>query len=67
MRRLLTLACLSSLALAQCHGPANIENAIKRAPTGEAYSALGAYFAQNNRLDCALSAFENAVKLNPAL
>src|ERR1035437_6925842 len=33
-------------------------------PTAEAYNALGALFAQENKFDCAIPAFEQALRLD---
>ena len=57
---------LPSASFSQCVNPPVLETAIKKAPSSEAYNALGAYFAQKQRLDCALPAFEHSVKLNAA-
>jgi tetratricopeptide (TPR) repeat protein len=49
----------------QCSGPPEIERAIKNSPSADAYDALGAWFAQQHQLPCAIAAFESGLKLNP--
>src|ERR1700738_5184465 len=48
-----------------CSGPAELEQAIKVHPSAGAYDALGAYFGQQQKIVCAISAFESAVHLDP--
>src|SRR5258708_6279781 len=48
-----------------CSGPAELEQAIKVHPSAGAYDALGAYFGQQPKIACAISAFESAVHLDP--
>ena len=55
-------------ALAQspaCQVPAEIERALATQPSAEAYNALGAWFAQRNRMACAIPAFQSAIRLRP--
>jgi tetratricopeptide (TPR) repeat protein len=67
---ILTVCCLLSLsALAQqssaCKGPADLEQAIAAHPSAAAYDALGASFASQHLLSCAIHAFESAIRLDP--
>src|SRR5215472_14457368 len=55
----------SAQTLANCKGPAGLEQAVLREPTSGAYNALGAYFARRSQFSCAMRAFETALKLNP--
>ncbi len=48
-----------------CHGPAEIERAVVRQPSADAYNALGAWFAGRNQLACAIPAFRSAIRLQP--
>ncbi len=57
---------LTIAARSQCSGPPEIERAIKNSPSADAYNALGASFAQQHRLSCAITAFESALKLDPS-
>src|ERR1700690_1983105 len=50
---------------ATCKGPTELEQAIKAHPSAGAYDALGAYFGQRQKISCAISAFESAVRLDP--
>ena len=67
----LSVLCVSvvPLAVAQtsasCQGPAEIESAIARHASPEAYNALGAWFAQRGRTACAVPAFQSAIRLRP--
>src|SRR5207245_824821 len=55
----------SAQTLANCKGPAELDQAVSKQPTSAAYNALGAYFARRNQFSCAMTAFERALKLNP--
>jgi len=48
-----------------CKGPAGLEQTIAAHPSPGAYDALGSWFARQQRLSCALSAFESAIRLDP--
>ena len=48
-----------------CQGPAELEQAIKSHPSAGAYDAMGAYFGRQQKLSCAISAFESALRLEP--
>jgi tetratricopeptide (TPR) repeat protein len=50
---------------ATCKGPAELEQAIKAHPSAGLYDALGAYFGQRQKITCAISAFESAVRSGP--
>lgn len=62
---LMTHAIAAAQSASPCHGPADIEKAIAAHPTAAAYDALGAHFANEQKFNCAISAFESAVKLDP--
>ncbi|PYT33471.1 MAG: hypothetical protein DMG58_07285, partial [Acidobacteria bacterium] len=65
----IVLAVCGAQALAQtpsnCHGPAEIERALTRQPSADAYNALGAWFAGRNQIPCAIPAFRSAIRLQP--
>src|SRR5690242_3223301 len=48
-----------------CKGPAELENVLRTHPSAAAYDALGAYFGQQQKFSCAISAFESAIRLEP--
>src|SRR5882757_3902924 len=48
-----------------CNGPAELENVLHSHPSAAAYDALGAYFGQQQKFSCAISAFESAIRLEP--
>src|SRR4029077_13818752 len=48
-----------------CTGPAELESVIRSHPSEGGYDALGAYFGQHQKLSCAISAFESALRLEP--
>src|SRR5712691_3703345 len=56
---------LAAQDVAICKGPAELEQTIKAHPSAGAYDALGAYFGQQQKIACAISAFESAVHLDP--
>ena len=56
---------LAAQDAATCKGPAELEQTIKVHPSAGAYDALGAYFGQRQKISCAISAFESAVRLDP--
>ena len=56
---------LAAQEVAACKGPAELEQAIRVHPSAGAYDALGAYFGQQQKISCAISAFESAVHLDP--
>ena len=49
----------------ECRGPGEIERALTKQPSAEAYNALGAWFAQRDRTACAIPAFRSAIRLRP--
>src|SRR5712692_1260387 len=65
----IVLAVCYAQAFAQtpspCHGPAEIERALARQPSADAYNALGAWFAGHNQIPCAIPAFRSAIRLQP--
>src|SRR3984893_10071160 len=56
---------LAAQDVPKCKGPAKLEQTIKVHPSAGAYDALGAYFGQQEKISCAISAFESAVHLDP--
>ena len=46
-------------------GPPALDKAIADHPTSAAYDALGAHFASKSQFACAISAFRNAIRLEP--
>src|SRR6185312_1464014 len=48
-----------------CRGPAEIESAVTKRPSADSYNALGAWFAQRNRMACAIPAFRSAIRASP--
>jgi len=48
-----------------CEGPPALEKAIAEHPTAAAYDALGAHFAGQSKLSCAIPAFRSAIRLDP--
>ena len=64
------IVCIFSLSqmgqpASACKGPAELESVIHSHPSAGAYDALGAYFGQHQKLSCAISAFESALRLEP--
>lgn len=64
------IVCTSSLTQVarlahSCTGPPELESVIHSHPSAGAYDALGAYFGQHQKLSCAISAFESALRLEP--
>src|ERR1022692_2473031 len=49
-----------------CKAPPQFEALLAKQPSAKAYDALGADFAKKHEISCAISAFESAVKLEPA-
>jgi Flp pilus assembly protein TadD len=48
-----------------CTGPAPLEARIHAQPTAPAYSELGNWFIENHKANCAVQAFQSALKLEP--
>jgi Flp pilus assembly protein TadD len=48
-----------------CKGSSELEAALASQPSAAVYDALGAYFGNEHRISCAISAFESAILLNP--
>src|SRR5579859_7485164 len=48
-----------------CQGPAALEKAIADHPSAAAYDALGAHFAGQSQIACAIVAFKHAIRLDP--
>ncbi len=51
---------------AACTGPAALEARVQAHPYASAYAALGAWFNENHQADCAIEAFQSALKIDPA-
>jgi len=49
-----------------CSGPAQLEAALAARPNAETYSALGNWFNDHNQTNCAVEAFQAALKIDPA-
>src|SRR5436309_1590363 len=58
-------APLTAQDRAVCKGPAKLESILSSHPSASAYSALGAHFSEQHQTDCAVSAFESAISLDP--
>ena len=48
-----------------CTGPAALETKLHAQPDADTYTELGDWFGDHKQLDCALEAFQNALKLEP--
>jgi tetratricopeptide (TPR) repeat protein len=48
-----------------CKRPPELAGVLSRQPSGRAFNALGAYYAQRREFGCAIQAFESALKLEP--
>ncbi len=48
-----------------CKAPTELERRVKSHSSAAAYDELGAYFGQDNRYACAISAFRASLRLNP--
>jgi Flp pilus assembly protein TadD len=48
-----------------CTGPASIETQLRTRPNAVSYAALGKWFDAHRRTDCALEAYQSALKLEP--
>jgi tetratricopeptide (TPR) repeat protein len=59
------IAAPSTQLPAECKLPANSEQAAHDHPTAKTYGEIGAWFAQQGDLKCALSSFEAAVQIEP--
>ncbi len=72
-RRLGILAFTGSVALAiapplwsaPCVGPAPLEQRVQSNPDADAYAALGIWFGENSKPECAAQAFQAGLKLDP--
>ncbi len=49
-----------------CKPPSELANAIHATPSASVYDAAGAWFADKGNLKCAVAAFEEAVRREPA-
>jgi len=72
-RRSNTLALAGTVALvisqpawpASCVGPAALEARVHSHPDADAYTALGIWFGENRKSECAAQAFQTGLKLEP--
>ena len=72
-RRLGILALAGALALAvsqplwsaSCVGPVPLEGRVHSHPDADAYAALGVWFGENRKSDCAAQAFRTGLKVEP--
>jgi tetratricopeptide (TPR) repeat protein len=49
-----------------CTGPAALEARVQARADALSYAALGTWFNENQRADCAIEAFQSALKIDPA-
>lgn len=69
--RILAFACTVALAVSQplwsasCVGPAPLEARVHSHPDADAYAALGIWFGENRKSECAAQAFQAGLKLEP--
>ena len=59
------LAIAQPLRSAPCEGPAPLEQRVQSHPDADAYAALGIWFGENNKSECAVQAFQAGLKLDP--
>jgi len=59
------LASSQSLCSASCVGPAPLEARVHSHPDAGAYEALGIWFGENRKSECAVEAFQAGLKLEP--
>ena len=59
------LAISQSLWSAPCVGPAHLEARVHSHPDADAYAALGIWFGENRRSECASQAFQAGLTLEP--
>jgi len=50
---------------ASCVGPVPLEARVRSHPDAEAYAALGTWFGENHKSECAAQAFQTGLKLEP--
>ncbi|MGA2674464.1 MAG: tetratricopeptide repeat protein, partial [Terracidiphilus sp.] len=65
---LILVACLGASSAAwsaPCSGPPALEAHLRAHPDADAYAALGNWFGENNKSDCAVQAFQAGLKLEP--
>ena len=63
---LLTVIFAQSGLAAECIRPPDLDGQIKAKPSADAYNALGGWFAEHRQPACAVSAFTEAARLDPA-
>lgn len=62
---LVAISQSQSVWSASCVGPAPLEARVQSHPDAYAYEALGIWFGENNKSDCAVQAFQAGLKLEP--
>ena len=60
----LCLAVSQSVSAEECAGPASLEAQVKAHPGADAYAALGDWFSQDHRANCAVQAFQSALAID---
>jgi Flp pilus assembly protein TadD len=60
----LCLAVSQSVSAEECAGPASLEAQVKAHPGADAYAALGDWFSQDHRSNCAVQAFQSALAID---
>jgi tetratricopeptide (TPR) repeat protein len=66
---LIFVACLGaslSTRAETCSGPPPLEARLRAHPSAEVYAMLGNWFSENRQANCAMEAFQAALKINPA-
>ena len=61
----MALCMAISVARAACIGPQALEAKVHTHPDADAYAALGNWFGEQRKFDCAVNAFNSALKLQP--
>lgn len=64
----LGVACLGTGLTAQaetCTGPAPLEARLHAYPTAQGYAILGDWFSENHQANCAVEAYQTALKMDP--
>ena len=60
-----TLAISQPLWSLSCVGPAPLETRVHSHTDADAYTALGIWFGENHKSECAAQAFQSGLKLEP--
>jgi Flp pilus assembly protein TadD len=59
------LGPLPSAEAAACSGPPGLQARLRSHPDADTYAALGKWFGENHKPDCAAQAFQSGLKLEP--